>query len=590
MQDDYHPASALHAAPGARLLRMPSRVVLALLAAAVLAVWFGGLDYRKLADPDEGRYAEIPREMVQSGDWVTPRLNGVKYFEKPPLQYWATSISYSVFGMNDWSTRLWPALTGFLGLVLTWLVARNLFGGRAALYAAAALGSSVYYVAFAQIATLDMGLTLFMTAALVSFVLAMQSPPASRREAVLMLACWASMAAAVLSKGLIGVVLPGLTLVAYSLLQRDASPWRRLHPLKGATLFTALCAPWFVRIAEANPEFAHFFFVHEHFERFTSTVHHRPGPFWYFVPILLIGLLPWTWLAGEACVQAWRRRAPSGSFSPEVLLLAWVTTIFVFFSVSGSKLPAYVLPAVPAIALLAGAHMARLSERQIVRRVVPALLLAGCMLFVVTQAVEVVHSAQAVFPLYEGYSRWLEGASMLLVVTSTALALGKRLTALRVTGLALAVLLSVQLVVAGFESLSPLRSAYAVAQTIRPYLKAGTEVFSVGRYDQSLPPYLRRPVVLVAYTDELKFGLEQEPDRWLPSLDDFAREWTRAPSAVAIMAPEAFRALSERDLPFEVLSRDGERIVVRRPDPFRRAGPGRSPRRPPRHAISAALR
>jgi len=590
MPDDSHLARSVEPSVGEPRSRVLSRIILALTVLAALALWFGGLEYRKLADPDEGRYAEIPREMVQSGDWVTPRLDGVKYFEKPPLQYWITSIAYSEFGVSEWSTRLWPAFAGLLGIVLTWLTARSLFGARAGLYAAVILGSSMYYVVFAQIATLDMGLTLFMSAALFTFVLAMRSPPGSRRETALMLACWAAMAAAVLSKGLVGVVLPGLTLIVYSALRRDVSPWRRLHPVKGSALFSALCAPWFVKVATANPEFSRFFFVHEHFERFTSTVHHRPGPFWYFIPILLVGLLPWTWLAGEGLVSAWRRRTRSEEFSAETLLILWAATVFLFFSVSGSKLPAYVLPAVPAIALLAGAHTASLSGRQIVRRVAPALVLAGCMLLAATQLVEIVHSSQSVFPLYEHYSRWLEGASILLVLAGSLLALVKLIGPPRVTGVALAVLLSVQLVVAGFESLSPLRSAYAMAQAIRPYLKAGTEVFSVGRYDQSLPPYLRRPVVLVAYTDELKFGLEQEPDRWLPSLDDFAREWTRAPSAVAIMTPDAFRVLSERGLPFEVLSRDEDRIVVRKPEAFRRASPRRPPLRLSRHGISAALR
>ncbi|MFZ1547852.1 MAG: glycosyltransferase family 39 protein, partial [Candidatus Nitrotoga sp.] len=112
----------------------------------VAVIWFGTLEYRKLIKPDEGRYAEIPREMVVSGDWVTPRLNDLKYFEKPPLQYWATATAYTLLGEHQWTSRLWPALTGFFGLLLVWFAGTRLFGREAGQYAALILGSSLLYV------------------------------------------------------------------------------------------------------------------------------------------------------------------------------------------------------------------------------------------------------------------------------------------------------------------------------------------------------------------------------------------------------------------------------------------------------------
>src|SRR5512144_382952 len=120
-----------------------SRRVLWLLLLVVAIIWFGNLEYRKLIRPDEGRYAEIPREMVASGDWTTPRLNGLKYFEKPALQYWATATAYSLFGQHHWTARLWTALTGFLGILMTWYAGRRLFGALAGLYGALVLASSL---------------------------------------------------------------------------------------------------------------------------------------------------------------------------------------------------------------------------------------------------------------------------------------------------------------------------------------------------------------------------------------------------------------------------------------------------------------
>src|SRR6476660_809673 len=143
-------------------MRLPvARWVLVLLALVAFAVALDNMS-RRLANPDEGRYSEISREMAASGDWVTPRLNGIKYFEKPPLQYWATAAAYKAFGEHHWTARLWPALTGFLGVLLMFHVGARLYGRDAGVYAALVLGSSLLYTLMGHILTLDMGLTFFM--------------------------------------------------------------------------------------------------------------------------------------------------------------------------------------------------------------------------------------------------------------------------------------------------------------------------------------------------------------------------------------------------------------------------------------------
>src|SRR5712691_5396923 len=159
----------------------------------VLTLWFGGLELRGLYIPDEGRYAEIPREMLASGDWVTPRLNGLKYFEKPPFQYWMTATAYRVFGADEWTARLWPALTGFLGLVAVTFAAMRLFGAESGWAAGLVLAGAWGYFAGAQYLTLDMGLTFFMTVSMLAFLLACS--PNETRKAVRnwMLTVWAAM-------------------------------------------------------------------------------------------------------------------------------------------------------------------------------------------------------------------------------------------------------------------------------------------------------------------------------------------------------------------------------------------------------------
>src|ERR1700756_2742023 len=150
-------------APAAASPAPPTRRAMIVLAAIVALVWFCNLDYRRLIHPDEGRYAEIPRETVASGDWVTPRLNGIKYFEKPALQYWITAAAYSIFGVHHWTARVWPALSGFLGVLFIGYVGFRLGGPLLGLYSAAVLGGCAWYVLNAHILTLDAGITFWMS-------------------------------------------------------------------------------------------------------------------------------------------------------------------------------------------------------------------------------------------------------------------------------------------------------------------------------------------------------------------------------------------------------------------------------------------
>lgn len=262
---------------------------------AVLAAtaWFALLGYRDLIEPDEGRYAEISREMVSTGDWLTPRLNGFKYFEKPALQYWATAAGFELFGIGNTTARLWPALTGFFCALFIWFAGRRLYGPEAGFGALIITLNYPLYVAMGHILTLDMAVSAFMVLGVTSLALAQTLRDQPRRLRNWMLLSWAACGLAVLSKGLIGLVLPGGAVICYSIWQRDWSLWKHLHLGKGLLLFLAITAPWFIAVSLKNPEFAPFFFIHEHFARFTSNVHQRQGAPWFFVPLLLGGTLPW---------------------------------------------------------------------------------------------------------------------------------------------------------------------------------------------------------------------------------------------------------------------------------------------------------
>lgn len=533
---------------------------------AVVVIWFGNLEYRKLIKPDEGRYAEISREMVVSGDWTTPRLNDLKYFEKPPLQYWTTAAAYEVFGEHNWTARIWTALTGLLGIVLVYFTALRLWGRDAGLYSAAVLGSSMLYVMIGHMNSLDMGMTFFMALGMCGFVLAQHDAATARENRIWMHVTWAALALAVLSKGLIGLVLPGAILVLYTLTQRDWVLWKRLHLITGTLLFFAISAPWFIAVSLANPEFPNFFFIHEHFERFLTKTHHRYEPWWWFIPVLAGGILPWLVNLADALLRAWKSDAEARErFRPKRFLLIWAVFIFVFFSMSGSKLPSYILPVFPALALLIGLRLTQISARMQFWMMLPVLLLAGALLVLLRYAGNFGGAGEEVY--YQRYALWLAVAAVVWLVGSLLGLYLLRKLQMRagVLAFALSALLFAQLTISGHESLAPLGSTWQLAQQLRPHLKPDVPFYSVGMYDQTLPFYLQRTMTLVAFQDEMEFGLQQEPAKWLPSLTDFELAWRKDAYALAIMEPDTWAHFKSSGLPMEVIAQNTQYIVIRKP-------------------------
>ena len=543
----------------------PSRGTLIFLALLLAATWLGTLDLRKLVRPDEGRYSEIPREMVATGDWVTPRLNAIKYFEKPPLQYWATATAYTVFGEHHWTARLWPALSGLLCVLLIYCAGRRLFGEVVGFYAALILAASPGFIIVAQINTLDMGLTLWMTATLLCLLLALNEPPG--KNSPWMIAAWACAALAMLSKGLIGIVLPGMVFVTYMIWHRD---WRLLTRLRwgwGLLVFFAIAAPWFVLVQLANPEFFDFFFIREHFSRFASKVHRRVGPWWYFVPILVASMLPWMLYLARSLVDGWRVSASGGAhFHPRRFLVLWAVLIFLFFSSSGSKLPSYIVPIFPALALLMACTLVHVKTKTLTWN---ALALAAGAGAVMLYAPHVTRwgNEKVSAELYALYTPWLLAAGMagLALFLAAAWVGWRGLRTAAIICISTGTLALTQLAALGHNVLAPASSAHDIAQQIKPHLEPGIPFYSVHNYEQTLAFYIKRPVTLVAYTDELAFGLELEPRLWLPDIPQFVKAWQGHARALAIIAPETYAKLEKEGLPMQVIATHVRYVVVKKP-------------------------
>lgn len=538
-----------------------ARATLLLLAVSTLALSAANL-FRPLANPDEGRYSEISREMAESGDWVTPRLNGLKYFEKPPLQYWATALAFRAFGVQEWSARLYVALAALAILAMVAFTARRLGTREDALAAVLALLASPYFVGLSGIVTLDTGLTLWLTAALCAWLVAERPGVGTSERRRWMLAMWAAMALAVLSKGLVGVVIPAAALGLHCLLRRDFSPLARLEWARGVPLFLLVAAPWFVAVSMRNPEFAQFFFVHEHFQRFLTPGHRREEAWWYFLPIVLLGFLPFAALLPAAIRDAWTAEPGPGAR----LLVLWSLFVLAFFSASSSKLPAYVLPAFPALALVLAPYLARAAERRLAVWIAPTSLLALAAAIVAARAAERARE-EWTRALYAAAEPWLVGAALLLAagIAASALLLWQRRRWAGLAASSLAVVAALGCGLEGFERFSPRQSGKFAAQRMASVAGPQARLYSVGIYDQGVAFYMGRTLTLAAYRDEFDLGLRIEPGKALATLEDFTREWRRPGEAVAIMQPALLHVFRMQGLPMQLVHEDARRVIVRKP-------------------------
>jgi len=540
-----------------------------------LLIWFYMLGARTLVPSDEGRYAEMAREMVATHDWLTPRLNGIKYFEKPPLQTWMNAITFELFGLGEWQARLWTGLSGLFGIALVAYTGRRVFNERVGFYAPLVLASSLFWAGMGHINTLDMGLAGTMTLSICALLLAQRTHANRDEQRNWMLLCWAGMALAVLSKGLIGIVLPGAVLVLYTLFSHDKGIWKRLHMVKGLLLFFLITTPWFLMVSLKNPEFPQFFFIHEHFQRFTTRIHSRTGPWYYFIPILLLGILPWLGVLLQSLMGGLREERSGagnftslsdGRFQPRKMLLIWSVFIFVFFSISDSKLPSYILPIFPTLALLIACHLERSSSKALVWSA--ALLAVPCAIALAfISRVPLLAKDAYSLPLLTAHVPWIYAATIIAFVGAVlSIRFARSQRDLAVVLLAASTFIAGQLLMLGHDPQGRYSAGIDYVPVLQAELTPTTPMYLVGRYEQALPFYLQRTMTLVRHADEMEFGLKQEPQLWLPTVDAFVTQWQAerraGTKAIAIIDPTIYADLKQNGLPMRLIGQDPRRVIV----------------------------
>ena len=521
------------------------------------------LGSRALGTPDEARYSEIPREMVVTHNYVTPRLNGVKYFEKPAFFYWLQSAAIKMFGLGEWSLRFWTALFALAGGISVYLAGNYLFNARTGLISAVILATSLLYYGMSRVVTLDMTLSVLMSGSLFAFLAATHLTPGRNRRLLFWL-FYVLAALATLTKGLIGIVVPGLIIGSWIALTNQWRLLKEIYLPSGLTLLLLIAVPWHVLVIKANPEFFHFYFIHEHFERFLTKVHQRYQPPWFFIPIVLLGLFPWTVFLFQAIKFNLPHLRKLHEQQDALFLLLWVGLIFVFFSVSDSKLIPYILPIFPPLALLLGRYLSARWE-QGTRGLTASYwgLLATSLIF-------------AIAFVAIGYYRPSPNPAQLRVHMA-ALAIILVLGAMSALWLNwrrnpraafVSLMVSTMLFLMSLNASLPLldtRSVKDLALALKPQLKTRDDVVTYETYYQDLPFYLQRRVTIADWKGELEFGTTVEDDRaWMIDKDTFWRRW-QSPATIYMMTSrktyEQLRNTGKPDL--HLIAENAENVVLR---------------------------
>jgi len=503
------PESSPSKAGTAVRLRVPRWMVWSVGVAIVLTYLclLGGFS---LAEPDEPRYAEIAREMIELRDWVTPHLNYVKYFEKPPLVYWLTAINFELFGVSEFVARLWPALFGLSGIALAYVLGRSMYGLWTGYAAAALLAATPVYFGLSQILILDMPLTALMTVGIAAFWFAYISDRERKRtRRLLVLLLYMATALGVLTKGPVAAVLIGAIIVLFLILQRDLRALRWLLSPLGIVAFLAITLPWFVLVSRRNPEFLDFFIVDQHLKRFLTPSEHQEG-LWFFFPIVWGGILPWSAFAlfapgmlRRSGARLLRRQLPAAT----LFCLAWSGAILLFFSLSGSKLATYVLPIFCPLAILTARFFERVLEENQHR-----VLIRGCVALLVLAAVTALGGAVAGTVLDQSevgmiIPRAYAGACVIALTAGAALILVQRRSPQ--AGLAVLVLGMLVLEVVAISGRNMAAHYRRLGVTIHQQARPQDLVILYNHYVQGVTFYARRRTVVVGGHGELDFGSRQ---------------------------------------------------------------------------------
>jgi len=496
-------------------------------------------------EPDEARYGEIAREMLELRDYIVPHLNYVAYVEKPPLLYWLTTLSYRAFGIDEFAARMIPALAALLSIVATFIFAARAMGRRRAILAAAILATAPLFAVMAQVLTTDMLLTALVTTAIFALFLHLQEGG---------FWCWIAylaMALATLTKGPIGIVLPATTILIFLWWERALDGiTRRFHAIAGSVMILAIVSPWFIAVSIREPGFVDFYFVGEHLRRFFDSSFSHGEPFYFYVPVILAGLLPWSMLVP---FLTWRKMPPNPA--RRYCVIGSMVT-FVIFSAASGKLIPYILPMFPMLAVLLADGIVSCAwpaqprtlhgpDSRILMESGPLLGLLGAGVIVAAMKAA---SFRTPYPLLLQPELYAIGGILLFGGAMVTIAFLARLMG---AGLSLIVITLAGALAAGTWAriaAEPLRSYATLSRQIAERAP-NAELISYHRYVQGLAFYTHKRVILVGPPSELRFGAEHAKDEneyFFTSDADLLRLWHRPGDVVLVLDAGDLARLKDR--------------------------------------------
>ena len=335
--------------PGKKIWQKETFLIIILIGIC-LVLFFFRLGAGPLGGGDESKHASTSKDMVLSGDWVTPRYNGENFYDKTPLYNWLAAISFLLFGFTEFAARLPAALLGSGGVMITYWLAKRMFGPVVAFLSALVLATSAEYIVLSRVVVHDISLAFFVTLALTLFFVGYKNEK-HRRPAFLI--GYAALGFAVLAKGPVGVVLPMIIIGLFLIYKRQLWFLKEMQIGWGVLIFFAVAAPWYILISSRNPDYMEYFFLEQNIGSFLSQQSRHPRPFYYYIPVLMGGLFPWSLFLPLAVYRAFRKRSAENG-DGLIFALIWFGVVFIFFSMATSKLGTYILPLFPAASVLVG--------------------------------------------------------------------------------------------------------------------------------------------------------------------------------------------------------------------------------------------
>lgn len=520
-------------------------------------VWLGT---HALFTPDEGRYSEVAREMIATGDYITPRLDGVAFLDKPILYYWLQASAIKVFGLKEWALRFWPAFIALFGCVITYIAGRFLFDRRTGIFAAIILATNPLYYGAAHYANLDLEVAVLISVTLLFSLIALQAT-SNRQRTLFILLAYVFCGLAALTKGLIGIAFPAMVIGSWIILLNRWSVVKQMRLFSGAIIFITITAPWYFLVQHANPQFFHFFFVTQQFERFlTKADFNNPTVFWFYIPVVLAGFLPWSLFVlqalGQQIKKVWQNRK---QHQATLFLLLWVVIIFLFFSFPKSKTVGYILPIFPALSLITGNYISQRVE-QVKNKVLffetISFIILSIMIVIACLFVPHIKSME----IERGLIPYLNDTAALFFFAGIAAcyllyknSITKLFACLTITATAFLLILLTSATAINQKTIKPL------AMQLKSISTPQDEIVTYYRYYQDLPLYLERRITIVAdwhatdimhndnWVRELWFGMPfQDTSAWLIENSDFWQRWNSQKRVFVLMSEHDYDQFSQK--------------------------------------------